>query len=91
MAMLGLERRHKVKSWQEILSAESDNHSGNFQRCANPFCNAVIEPMNHGQWRRTERCFCGDACKYDYHTLKRVKALLDRVGVNEFYRLCNEM
>jgi hypothetical protein len=61
--------------------------SGHFQRCANPFCNADIEPMNHGRWRRTQRRFCSDACKYDYHALRRVKALLNRVGVIEFQRL----
>jgi hypothetical protein len=50
--------------------------SGHSQRCANPFCNAGIEPTIHGRWRRTQRRFCSDTCKYDYHDLKRVKALL---------------
>ncbi len=57
--------------------------SGHSQRCSNPFCNTVIEPMIHGRWRR----FCSDACKYDYHALKRVKALVGRIGVIEFQRL----
>jgi hypothetical protein len=39
------------------------------------------------RWRRTQRRFCSDPCKYDYHTLKRVKALLNKVGVIEFRRV----
>jgi len=32
----------------------------------------------------------GYHCKYDYHALKRVRALLDYVGVTEFHRLLDE-
>jgi hypothetical protein len=47
--------------------------------------------MNHGCWRRTQRGFCSDACKYDYHALKRVKALLNRVGIIEFHELMDRV
>jgi hypothetical protein len=33
----------------ECLNIVVTTSSGHFQRCANPFCNAVIEPMNHGR------------------------------------------
>ena len=72
---------------KECVNLVVTTSSGHSQRCANPFCNAVIEPMNHGKWRRTRRRFCSDACKYDYHAIKRVKALIERVGVIEFHRL----
>jgi hypothetical protein len=39
---------------------------------------------NHRREHRTQRRFCSDGCKYDYHALKRVKALRDRVGKAEF-------
>ena len=55
-----------------------------------PFCNAVIEPMNHGQWRRTQRRFCSDACKYDYHALRRVKALLSVVSDDEVLKIVRD-
>jgi hypothetical protein len=58
--------------------------SGHSERCRNPFCETAIEPMNHGRWRRTQRRFCSDTCKYDYHALKRAKALLDKVGIVRF-------
>jgi hypothetical protein len=64
--------------------------SGHFQWCANPFCNTDIEPLNHGRWRRSQRRFCSDPWKYDYHALKRVKVLLNRVGMAEFQRLFDE-
>jgi hypothetical protein len=65
--------------------------SGHSQRCANPFCNTVIEPMIHGRWRRTQRRFCSDACKYDYHALRRVKTLLKGIGIDEFRRLFDQV
>ena len=65
--------------------------SGHSQRCGNPFCNADIEPLNRGHWRRTKRRFCSDHCKYNYHALKRVKAIVARVGIIEFYQLLNEV
>ena len=61
----------------ECVNLVVTTSSGHFQRYANPFCNTVIEPMNHGRWRRTQRNFCSDPCKYDYHALRRVKALVD--------------
>ena len=67
-----------------LVVATSSGHS---QRCLNPFCNMVIEPLNHGQWRRTQRRFCSNHCKYDWHALKRAKALLYQVGVVRFYEL----
>ena len=64
--------------------------SGHSQRCANSFCNADIEPLNQGRWRRTQRRFCSDDCKYDYHALKRVKALLKGLTEEEAHKLLRE-
>ena len=74
----------------ECVNLVVTTRSGHSQRCANPFCNVDIEPMNHGRWRRTQRRFCSDECKYDYHALKRVKALFNRVGMSEFQRLLEQ-
>ena len=65
--------------------------SGHSKRCANPFCKASIEPMNHGRWRRTIRRFCSDACKYTYHALKLIKPLIVKVGVVRFHALIDEI
>ena len=65
--------------------------SGHSQWCANPFCNAGIESMIHGRWRRTKRRFCSDACKYDYHALRRVKTLLKGIGIDELRRLFDQV
>jgi hypothetical protein len=35
--------------------------------------------------------FCSDVCKYDYHALKRVKALLKRAGIADFDRLVKQV
>jgi hypothetical protein len=64
---------------------------GQSERCANPFSKAVIEPLPDGQYRRTRRRFCSDACKYDYHALRRVKVLLNRAGVIRFHTLVDEV
>ena len=74
----------------ECVNLVVTTSSGHSQRCANPFCNAGIKPMNHGRWRRTERRFCSDACKYDYHALKRVKALLKGLTEEEAHKLLGE-
>jgi hypothetical protein len=47
--------------------------------------------MIHGRWRRTKRRFCSDSCKYDYHAVKRTKALLNRVGIAEFHELIDQV
>jgi hypothetical protein len=47
--------------------------------------------MIHGRWRRTQRRFCSDTCKYDYHALKRMETLVSRIGVAEFHRLLEGM
>jgi hypothetical protein len=47
--------------------------------------------MNHARWPRTQRRVCSDACKYDYHALRRVKALFNQAGVIEFQRLLREV
>jgi hypothetical protein len=64
---------------------------GHFEQCANPFCDAVIEPLNHGRHRRTPRRFCSDACRYDLNAAKRVKRLMDRVGIIRFYELLDRV
>ena len=47
--------------------------------------------MIHRRWRRTQRRFCSDSCKYDYHAVKRIKALLNRVGIAEFHELIDQV
>ena len=71
----------------ECVNLVVTTSSGHSQRCANPFCNAGIKPMNHGRWRRTKRRFCSDACKYDYHALRRVKAVLSVVSDDEVLKI----
>lgn len=61
--------------------------SGGHSHCAKPFCKAVIEPLNGGRWRRTKRRYCSDECKLDHRALRRVKDLLDKVGIIEFHEL----
>jgi hypothetical protein len=75
----------------ECVNLVVTTSSGHSQRCANPFCHTVIEPMIHGRWRRTKRRFCSDSCKYDYHAVKRTKALLNRVGIAEFHELIDQV
>jgi hypothetical protein len=50
----------------------------------------VIEPLNHGRWRRTGRRYCNDDCKYDHYAVKRAKALVDQVGVVKFFDLLDK-
>jgi len=47
--------------------------------------------MNHARWPRTQRRVCSDACKYDFHALRRVKTLLKRIGIDEFRRLFDQV
>jgi hypothetical protein len=65
--------------------------SGHFQRCANPFCKAVIDPLNGCKWRRTRRRFCSDACKYTFHALKLIKPIVAKVGAVRFLTLMDEV
>ena len=60
--------------------------SGQSDTCQNPFCKSVIEPLPDG-WRRTKRRYCSNRCKLDGYALRRVKALLNKVGIIEFHRL----
>jgi hypothetical protein len=61
----------------------SSGQSGSRQ---NPFCKSDIETLPDG-WRRTERRFCSDQCKLDVYTLRRARAVLNKVGIIEFHRL----
>lgn len=52
-----------------------------FYRCANPFCNrAVIARAKHGR-------YCSPKCRLDGYILRRVKAIVDKVGVERFISL----
>jgi len=64
-------------------SVESD-------RCQNPFCKSIIEPLPDG-YRRTARRYCSDRCKLDGYALRRAKALLDKVGILRFHTLLDEI
>ena len=57
------ERMGHTEHVANLVVTTSSDH---FQRLLNPFCNAEIEPLNHGRWRRTQRRFCSDQCKYDF-------------------------
>lgn len=61
--------------------------SGHSERCQNPFCNVPIDPLPNGDWRRTPRKFCSSRCKIDAFALRRVKRMIDRVGIAEFNRV----
>ena len=65
--------------------------TGQFEWCANPFCNTPIDSLNSGRWRRTRRRFCSDACKYTFHALKRIKPLLAKVGIIRFHELMDKV
>jgi hypothetical protein len=58
--------------------------SGDSERCANPFCGRLIEPLANGDWRRTPRKFCSDRCKMDGYVLRRAGEMLNQVGIVEF-------
>jgi len=61
--------------------------NGHSDRCANPFCEGVARRSARGKHGR----YCSDRCRMDGYALRRVKALLDRVGVIEFHRLLDEV
>ncbi len=71
-----------------LVVTTSQGHS---QPCANPFCKVIIEPLNHGRYRRTPRRFCSDSCRYDFHALLRVQRLMDKVGVIQFHVLLSKI
>ena len=76
---------------EPCLSLVVTTSTGHSQRCVNPFCNAVIEPLNGGRWRRTERRHCNDDCKLDHHALVRARAVLNRVGIIRFHDLLDQV
>ena len=75
-------------SCASVVVTTSTGHS---RECANPFCKAVIEPLNGGRWRRTERRHCTDECKRDHQALVRARAVLNRVGIIRFHDLMDEI
>jgi hypothetical protein len=64
---------------------QSNGHS---QRCANPFCDVEVEIKSprgkHGR-------YCSDRCRLDGYALRRVKALLDQVGIIRFHALIDQL
>ena len=50
--------------------------SGHSERCSNPLCAKPVEPLNHGQWRRTPRRFCSEVCKQQASIIHRAAVLL---------------
>ncbi len=60
----------------EPLTAEGHG----FKPCDNPFCKTPTEA-------KSGKRFCSDRCRMDGYALRRVNALLDRVGVIEFHRI----
>jgi hypothetical protein len=64
--------------------------SGHSQRCANPFCNTVIEPMIHGRWRRTQRRFCSDEYRWDAWAIRRLRERLNVLSDLEVLKIISE-
>jgi hypothetical protein len=58
--------------------------NGHSQSCANPFCKA---PVNINSPRGKHGRYCSAPCRMDGYALRRVKALLNRVGVIRFHEL----
>ena len=63
--------------------------SGQSDTCQNPFSKSIIEALPDG-WRRTKRRYCSNRCKLDGYTLRRVKVLLNRVGIVRFHDLLDQ-
>jgi len=63
--------------------------SGHSDACQNPFCKSIIEALPDG-WRRTKRRYCSNRCKLDGYALRRVKALLNKVGIVRFHTLLDQ-
>ena len=61
--------------------------NGDSQPCANPFCQAPVEIKSprgkHGR-------YCSDRCRLDGYALRRVKALLVKVGLVRFHTLLDK-
>jgi hypothetical protein len=63
--------------------------NGHSDKCGNPFCDSIIEPLPDG-WRRTARRYCSDRCKLDGYALRRVRLLVAKVGIVQFNNLLDE-
>ncbi len=62
---------------RESLVSSSERLGGGIpERCVNPVCGNLIEPLPDGAWRRTPRRFCSDQCKDDTSALRRAAAVL---------------
>jgi hypothetical protein len=72
---------------ETCLGVVRSTRAGHSQRCSNPCCQAVIEPLRGGRWRRTKRLYCNDECNRDHRALVRARAMKDRVGVVRFFEL----
>ena len=59
------------------------NDSG---RCANPFCDKQRESKPRGKHGR----YCSGRCRMDGYVLRRVKVLLDKVGIIRFHELLDQ-
>ena len=57
----------------EPLTAEQSG----FEPCANPFCKILMTV-------RSGKRFCSDRCRMDGYVLRRVKAMVDKVGIINF-------
>ena len=59
--------------------------NGQCERCSNPFCDGTArKSRKHGR-------YCSDKCRMDGYALRRAKALLNQVGISEFYRLLDKL
>lgn len=54
-----------------------------FERCANPFCDKERKIKPRGKHGR----YCSPQCRMDVYMLKRAKAMLNRVGIVNFFSI----
>ncbi len=76
---------------EKCVRKQLTTSSGHSERCANPFCKAMIEPLPDGQWRRTRRRTCSDRCKMDVYALRRARDIKNRVGIVRFHDLLEQL
>jgi hypothetical protein len=57
-----------------------------FEWCTNPFCDKQREIKPRGKHGR----YCSPPCRMDGYALRRVKALLNKVGIIRFHELLDQ-
>jgi hypothetical protein len=63
-----------------LVSEALTESSGYSQRCSNPFCDAPMAAKNK---HAPVKLFCCDRCRMDGYVLRRARAMLEEVGIEE--------